>query len=193
MILYRFFNLVLHLLLAAVDVPTVQSRPSSRISSEPVRIVKRAEGDDYSPISVGSLVYRTCDLDGYFNPDHWEESGAAESYLKWSILVNKTSEAWIQRRSEPNFFLRDVLDWSDFNCGIAYKGCIGIPTCDEILTRTQNETTARRIYFILLSMNNYNLVNGVINVCLRPSPTPQRALNPINHYNRNKACQRRQI
>lgn len=163
-----FFYVLLHFFLYAVN---LQAHPSSQISSAPGGdLVRRVEGDDYESVSMGSTFYRTCDHAGYFDPKHWTESGAAEAYLKWSILVNKTSEAWLQRQSEPNFFLRDVLDWSDFDCGVGYKGCVGMPTCDQILTRTHNETTARRIYFILLSMHNYNLVSGTVNVCLPPFP-----------------------
>lgn len=166
--LHAFFQVVLHFLLSAVDVPVVLSYPAVRISSTPEDVIN--SGDVYGPISVGSMLYRTCDYEGYFNPDHWEESGAAEAYLKWSILVNKTSEAWLERKSEPNFFLHGVLSWSDLDCGISYHGCKGMPTCDEILTRTQNETTARQIYFILLSMNNLNLISGIVSVCLPPPP-----------------------
>lgn len=172
--LHPFFHVLLHFLLSAVDLPTVQSYPSRHIGSKPGDVAKRVSGDDYGPVSEGNMSYRTCDHDGYFNPDNWNESGAPEAYVKWSMLVNKTSEAWLQRESEPNFFLRDVLNWSDLDCGITYKGCIGMPTCDEILTRTQNETTARQIYFIVLSMHNLNLISGVVNVCLSTS-SPERS------------------
>lgn len=170
----------------------VQSYPSSRSDSTSGDVVKRVDGDDYGPVSVGGMLYRACDHQGYFNPDRWEESGAAEAYLKWSIMVDKTSEAWLQRESEPNFFLRDVLNWSDLDCGISYKGCIGMPSCDDILTRTQNETTARQIYFVVLSMNNFNLISGVINVSLL-SLSPEELLSLANLDNRSKAYQHRPI
>lgn len=162
--LHPFFHILLHFLLSFVDIPFVHAHSFRQISPGPGGIVRRVSGDDYAPSSNGSMLYRTCDHDGYFNPDHWDESGAAEAYLKWSMLVDKTSEAWQKRQSEPSFFLHDVLNWSDFDCGITYRGCIGMPTCDEILTRTQNKTTARQIYFALLSMHNLNLVSGVVNV-----------------------------
>ena len=183
--LHPFFQVVLHFLLSAMDVPVVLSYPAGRISSTPEGVVN--SGDVYGPISVGSMLYRTCDYEGYFNPDHWEESGAAEAYRKWSILVKKTSEARLERKSEPKF----VLNWSDLDCGISYHGCKGMPTCDEILTRTQNETTARQIYFILLSMNNLNLFSSVVSVCLPPLISPAELLELAEHDNRIKACQRR--
>ncbi len=107
-----------------------------------------------------------CDHNGFFNPVRWDESGAGPAYVEWSMLVDKSSPEWLERVSEPNFFALNTLGWPDMDCGVTYKGCVNMPTCDEIYSRKQNATLARRIYFIIRSMNNFNLVNGVISVSL---------------------------
>lgn len=84
--------------------------------------------------------------------------------MEWTMLLDKQSEAWTNRLSEPNFFARDILEWTDLDCGISYSGCIRMPSCDYILTKLQNMEKARQVYFILLSMHNINLISGVVNV-----------------------------
>ena len=160
------FSSVLSLLLAYLIVSTVGSYSFNRTNSPLTSISKRALGGLVdSPESFQTNADRYCDHEGYFNPKHWHESEAGEAYMEWTMLLDKSSTAWQERVSEPNFFTRDVLGWTDMDCGITYKGCVRMPTCDYILAKIGDAKSARQIYFILLSMNNINLLSGVANVC----------------------------
>lgn len=155
--------MVLIFLLAFLFVSTVPSHPfdgtNSMLKSVSKRALEHVE-------SVETDANRFCDHEGYFNPLRWLESEAGPAYLEWIMLMDKSSTAWLGRVSEPNFFTRDVLDWPDMDCGITYRGCVRMPTCDYILNKIGDEKSARQIYFILLSMNNINLISGVISVSL---------------------------
>ena len=144
----------------------IHSYPSDRPNSVVERFSRR---DTFKWISSGDGPQLYCDYDGYFNPDRWAESEAGPAYLNWSMSVNKSSKAWLERTSEPSFFLEDVLGWSEMDCGVTYKGCLRMPTCDDILTKTQDKEVARQIYFINLSVNNIVLISGVVTVSLLSS------------------------
>lgn len=145
-----------------------QAPPMSSKSSKSPKTSKRIKRDPTNPFpppplaSDGPVLY--CDHEGYFNPSRWSESDAGKAYAQWTMVVNKTSKAWQNRVSEPDFFLRSVMGWSDMDCGVTYKGCVRMPTCDQILSRVRDRHIARQIYFVILSVNNINLISGVVNV-----------------------------
>ena len=99
----------------------------------------------------------------YFDADHFEDSGAGDWYANWIRNVDKNSPAWLNRVSEPDYFARETMQWRGMDCGVTYKGCINVPSCDEILKRVDgNATLARNIYFILQSYQNINMATGVV-------------------------------
>ena len=139
--------------------------PGLMVSSHAYDETEKTWGTDEESIAAPLLKRDPslrCDHEGFFNPVYWDESGAGPAYVEWSVLVDKSSPEWLERFSEPNFSALNTLGWPDMDCGVTYKGCVNMPTCNEIYSWKQNATLARRIYFIIRSMNNFNLINGVI-------------------------------
>ena len=96
--------------------------------------------------------------------------GAA--YADWIQAVDKSSPAWRERLSEPDFFAKTVLEWEDdVNCGIPYNGCDGRPLCGEISKRIENRTRARQICYIFDSFHHVSLISAQVHVgVLSPAP-----------------------
>ncbi|KAL9027868.1 MAG: hypothetical protein Q9196_003669 [Gyalolechia fulgens] len=108
---------------------------------------------------------RSCGEDSkYFDAANWDESGAGQAYIQWVQTIDQSSAAWTSRTSEPNFFMEQVLNWQDFDCGAGLHGCDMKPSCDEILTRLGDKDKARKVYFILKSMENLSLITSVVAV-----------------------------
>ncbi|KAL8937961.1 MAG: hypothetical protein Q9216_004147 [Gyalolechia sp. 2 TL-2023] len=104
---------------------------------------------------------RSCEDDSeFFDAANWEASGAGPAYIEWIQTIDQRSPAWTDRTSEPNFFMEQVLKWKDFDCGVGLHGCDMKPSCDDILTRLGNKEKARKVYFILKSMENLSLVTS---------------------------------
>ena len=69
--------------------------------------------------------------------------------------------------SEPRYFAEQQLAWMDLDCGVTHKGCINMPNCDEIMERVGGDgELARKMYYVLQSYHNMNLIAGVISVSL---------------------------
>lgn len=61
-------------------------------------------------------------------PKNIKASKFGAAYVDWIRKVDKTSAAWRDRQSEPDYFAKTVLEWpDDVNCGVAYNGCGGRP------------------------------------------------------------------
>ncbi|KAL9000474.1 MAG: hypothetical protein Q9188_005674 [Gyalolechia gomerana] len=106
---------------------------------------------------------RFCEDDSkFFDAANWDESGAGQAYTKWIQTIDQSSAAWTNRTSEPTFFMERVLKWKDFDCGVGLRGCDMKPSCDDILTRLGDKDKARKVYFILKSMENLSLITSVI-------------------------------
>lgn len=104
---------------------------------------------------------------GFFEPtdENVNASRFGEAYAEWIIGVDKDSLTWKRRKSEPDFFAKEVLDWPDeVICGIAYKGCHNKPSCEDISERIENRERARQICFIFDSFDQVSLISGVIYV-----------------------------
>lgn len=98
---------------------------------------------------------RYCSEDShFFDAANWDESGAGQAYMEWSKAIDLKSAAWTNRMSEPNFFAEQVLQWRDFECGVGFRGCEIKPLCDDILTKLDDKDKARKVYFILQSMQH---------------------------------------
>ena len=104
---------------------------------------------------------------GFFDatPKNIRASGFGAAYVKWIIAVDKSSTAWQERLSEPDFFAKTVLHWpDDVDCGIGLNGCHRAPTCNDISQRIENRTRARQICYIFDSFHNVNLITAQIHV-----------------------------
>ena len=100
------------------------------------------------------------------SPQNIEDSQFGAAYADWIIGVDKTSSEWEDRLSEPDYFAKTVLEWpDDVNCGIAYNGCDGKPSCNEISRRIDNQTRARQICFIFDSFHHVSLISAQIHAC----------------------------
>ncbi|KAL9105484.1 MAG: hypothetical protein Q9187_008704 [Circinaria calcarea] len=112
--------------------------------------------------STGISTMTTCNPE-FFDPKHFAESGAAEWYANWTVAIDKNSPAWTDGFAEPQYFAEQQLAWMDLDCGVTHKGCINMPNCDEILERVGGDgELARKIYYVLQSYHNMNLIAGVI-------------------------------
>ncbi len=87
------------------------------------------------------------------------------AYALWIRRVDKNSEAWQNRLSEPDFFAKSVLGWEDdVYCGIAYNGCGNKPQCSDISERIENRARARQICYIFDSFHHVSLISAQIHV-----------------------------
>ena len=111
---------------------------------------------------------------GFFEatPANIKASHFGAAYVTWIQSVDKSSEAWRNRISEPDYFAKTVLDWEDdVNCGIAYNGCDGKPSCSEISSRIENRARARQICYIFDSFHHVSLISAQVHVgVLYPAP-----------------------
>ena len=102
----------------------------------------------------------------FFHPRHFNASGTSQWYTDFTTAIDKTSPEWIGRVGEIQYFAQKKLNWVDADCGVSYRGCRNLPTCDEIVERVNGDMEeARRIYFVLRSAANMNLIGGVVSVC----------------------------
>lgn len=114
--------------------------------------------------------YYCSDHGGFFDltPANWFASNAGQKYMEFTRSIDKTSVEWTSRVTEPAFFAKRTLRLDVFDCGITHRGCKGLPTCDEVLTRILGRggdtAEARWIYFILLSMDTLTTVTAAVNV-----------------------------
>ena len=101
--------------------------------------------------------------------EHFNESGAGPWYAEWVYReIHDNAADWEARVSEPQYFALKTLHMMDLDCGVTHKGCINMPNCEEILARVGGDMgTARKIYYILQSFHNMNLVSGVTAVSSR--------------------------
>ena len=92
-------------------------------------------------------------------------SNFGAAYADWIKRVDKNSNAWKERLSEPDFFAKTVLEWpDDVSCGVAYNGCDARPLCDDISGRIENRTRARQTCFIFDSFHHVSLITAQIHV-----------------------------
>jgi len=148
----------------------------SALATSSLRRAQRASRNTASlvPRSVSSLAVRAptysaagvyCDSD-FFSVKHFNESGAGPWYAEWVYNeIHGNGSDWAERVSEPQYFALKTLHLMDLDCGVTHKGCINMPNCEEILERVGGDTgMARKIYYILQSFHNMNLLSGVMAV-----------------------------
>ena len=124
----------------------------------------RAQRRNTTETSNAENVTATCAPE-FFNTKHFFESGAAEWYVQWTRSIDKTSSAWTDKVSEPQYFATEQLRWMDMDCGVTHRGCINMPTCDDILKRVEgNRTLARNAYYVIQSYHNTNLIASIVSV-----------------------------
>ena len=51
-----------------------------------------------------------CDESSLPNIENWNRAGAGQAYKDWRSCVDTNSTKWRERHSEPDFFVKDVLD-----------------------------------------------------------------------------------
>ena len=83
--------------------------------------------------------------------------------MDWIRQVDKTSPAWRDRLSEPDFFAKTALEWpNDVYCGVTYIDCDGRQLCAHISERIENRTRARQICYIFDSFHHVSLITAQI-------------------------------
>lgn len=116
------------------------------------------------------------DDDDYFRvtPENRKASGAGEAYSLWIANVDKNSSRWLERRSEPEFFAMDVLEWSEpIECGNGVNGgCYHVPRCEDIQRRIRNKEHARQICYIFYSIVTLNTISASVYVSPSPPSSP---------------------
>lgn len=153
------------------DTPSSRFSRSSRSSPSSVSSLSPWSSPSADPSSLllsrqAPTTMTTCNPE-FFDPKHFDESGAAEWYRNWTVAIDKDSSAWKNRISEPRYFAEQQLAWMDLDCGVTHKGCINMPNCDEIMERVGGDgELARKMYYVLQSYHNMNLIAGVISVSL---------------------------
>ena len=105
-------------------------------------------------------------------PANIKASRFGAAYADWIQAVDKSSPAWRERLSEPDFFAKTVLEWEDdVNCGVTYNGCDGRPLCSEISKRIENRERARQICYIFDSFHHVSLITAQIHVGVPVAPS----------------------
>ena len=123
---------------------------------------------------LGSIHIRTdlphleCEEDYFLaTEENWIDSGAGEAYVDWMKCVDKESDAWRLRKSEPDFFMKTVPQFPDnVECSVELKGCQNIPSCGDILSRVRDKHFTRQIMFIFDSFHNAYRISGTVKVSL---------------------------
>lgn len=122
------------------------------------------EGLGSDPVNTGHGLSH----DNHFFESTYENIKASNfgaAYVIWIKKVDKSSAAWRDRISEPDFFAKTVLEWpDDVNCGVAYNGCDARPLCDDISGRIPNRERARQICYIFDSFHHVSLITAQIHV-----------------------------
>jgi hypothetical protein len=94
--------------------------------------------------------------------ENFEASGVAEYYASWAATTSQKSE--FTSLGEVKYFFHDHLGAKDLECGVSRMGCIGLPSCEEILGVVGDAGVARRVYFIGRILDNMSLFAGLIYV-----------------------------
>ena len=147
---------------SAVAASFVSVEPTPSIIAKANLSARDAPEDESSESSSTS---NFCDP-AFFDAKNFGESGAGPWYAAWvHSAIERNSQEWQDRVSEPAYFAEHEVHWSDMDCGVSYHGCHNMPNCNEILELAGgNATHARLMYFILQSYHNMNLVAGVVSV-----------------------------
>ncbi|MCJ1292809.1 hypothetical protein MMC34_004362 [Xylographa carneopallida] len=144
----------------AVPVVSVPVEPTPSIVATAKLSARNTTEDDSSEPS-GTAKY--CDP-AFFDAKNFGESGAGPWYAAWvHSAIEKNSQDWQDRVSEPAYFAEHAVHWPGMDCGVSYRGCHNMPNCNEVLELAgENATHARLMYFVLQSFHNMNLVAGVV-------------------------------
>ena len=132
------------------DAPDPKSSAAKGLGSDPVNT---GHGQSHDPHFFDAT------------PANIKASRFGAAYADWIQAVDKSSDAWLSRLSEPDFFAKTVLEWpDDVNCGITYDGCDGRPSCSEIGERIENRERARQICYIFDSFHHVSLISAQVHV-----------------------------
>ncbi|KZF24141.1 hypothetical protein L228DRAFT_259399 [Xylona heveae TC161] len=81
-------------------------------------------------------------------------SDFGEFYKSWARSA-QTQPHKLNKLGEAGYFaFSQVRGWVGFECGIEHRGCVNMPTCEDILLATESKDLARKIYFTVESMDN---------------------------------------
>ncbi|KAI9656718.1 MAG: hypothetical protein M1829_000377 [Trizodia sp. TS-e1964] len=85
--------------------------------------------------------------------DHW--------YAEW-VRTARNDDGFHQL-GETTYFAFDQMGWPDMECSIAFMGCKGMPSCEDVLRKfPEDSEKARRIYLTTRYMDNVFMYPGLI-------------------------------